>query len=104
MWFLSGDAEKKEATSSGEIQPLVKTRQQAYSFRPKRRASVHQDGDYLQVPPSAALIPLIKGRSLPPEAMAVKDPHPTPRIKSMPAVAPYTRRARHRSFKLIWIK
>ena len=71
------------------------------SFRRKRRSSL-VTGEL--IPPSAALVSLINGGSLPPGAMSVKDPHPSPRIKSMPAVAPYTRKSRHRSFYLRWIK
>jgi len=70
------------------------------SFRRKRRSSL-VTGEL--IPPSAALVSLINGGTLPPGAMSVKDPHPSPRIKSMPAYAPYPRNARHRSFYLRWL-
>ena len=110
---------KKSATfaadvKTGESEPLLKDglgrrslfQQQAgssqtQSFRRKRRSSI-KTGQL--IPPSAALVSLITGRSLPPGAMPVKDPHPSPRIKSLPAIAPYTRKARHRSFYLRWLK
>ena len=74
---------------------------QTQSFRRKSRSSL-KTGEL--IPPSAALVSLITGESLPPGAMSVKDPHPAPRIKSMPAKAPYPRKSRHRSFYLRWIK
>jgi len=104
-WFQKN---KEVPASSGEIEPLVKMQQQhslSGSFRRKHRGSLNRNGELLLTPPSAALVSLINGGSLPPGAMTSKDshPHPTARIKSMPAVAPYTRRARHRSFQLRWI-
>ena len=103
-------------TATGESEPLMapgdkKDRRSDFqalagssssqSFRRKRRSSL-ATGEL--IPPSAALVCLINGRSLPPSAMSVKDPHPSPRVKSMPAVAPYTRKSRHRSFYLRWLK
>lgn len=128
MFFGSAEKEKKTThfatdvkQNDGESTPLLDTfanslskdpkdpqfrradfqGSQTGSFRRKRRSSL-KTGQL--IPPSAALVSLINGESLPPEAMTVKDPHPHPRIKSMPAVAPYTRKSRHRSFYLRWVK
>jgi len=83
--------------------------------RPSRRASVRgslafpffseDEGTGTQkelIEPAEALAPLVAGGKIKDKDGAVLGPTPLPIVKSIPAVTPYRRKARHRSFYLWW--